>query len=89
MLDFDLEEKDIISKIYYNELEAISELPNSKEYLNITEKIRKMEEELLNNNDDKIKEYIECLNERSGIEAKEQFKWGVKTGVQLIIESLK
>ena len=39
--------------------------------------------------DEKIREYIEYLNERSGIEAEEQFKWGLKTGVQIVIESLK
>ena len=83
--------RSIISKIYYNELEALEELPNSKEYINITNKIKTLEEEILNEWDDnsKIREYIEYLNERSGIEAEEQFKWGLKTGVQIVIESLK
>ena len=83
--------RSIISKIYYNELEALEELPNSKEYINITNKIKTLEEEILNEWDDnsKIREYIEYLNERSGIEEEEQFKWGLKTGVQIVIESLK
>ena len=30
-------EEDIISKIYYNELEAVQELPNTIEYIKLTE----------------------------------------------------
>lgn len=84
------EEEDIISKIYYNQLDGIEELPDTTEYMQITGKIKCLEKELLkNSNSNEIKEYIECINERTSMEVENQFKVGFKTGIKIIIEALK
>ena len=84
------EEEDIISKIYYNQLDGIEELPDTTEYMQITGKIKCLEKELLkNSNTNEIKEYIECINERTSMEVENQFKVGFKSGIKIIIEALK
>lgn len=83
-------EEDIISKIYYNQLDGIEDLPYTTEYMQITGKIKCLEKDLLkNNNSDEIKKYIEYINERTSLEVENQFKIGFKTGIKIIIEALK
>ena len=69
------------------DLQCISE---SKEYLIISKKIKKLERELLKNfTKDKVKKYIEYTNERNSIEAEDQFKLGFKTAIKIILQALK
>lgn len=83
-------DEDIIGKIYYNELEVVQELPNTIEYIKITEKIKNIEKNLLkDNNKEEFKKYMEYINERSCMEAENQFKLGFKTGIRIILEALK
>ena len=83
-------DEDIIGKIYYNELEVVQELPNTIEYIKITEKIKNIEKNLLkDNNKEEFKKYMEYINERSCMETENQFKLGFKTGIRIILEALK
>lgn len=80
-------EKDMISKIYHNDMEDLQCISESKEYLIISKKIKKLERELLKNfTKDK---YIEYTNERNSIEAEDQFKLGFKTAIKIILQALK
>ena len=82
--------KDIISKIYHNDMEELQYISESKEYWIISKKIRKIEKELSKNfTKDKVKKYIEYTNERNSIEAENQFKLGFKTAVKIILQALK
>ena len=83
-------EEDIISKIYYNELEAVQELPNTIEYVKLTEKLKNIEKSLLKDaNKEDFKKYMEYINERSSMESENQFKLGFKLGIRIILEALK
>ncbi len=83
-------EEDIISKIYYNELEAVQELPNTIEYIKLTEKLKNIEKSLLKDaNKEDFKKYMEYINEISSMESENQFKLGFKLGIRIILEALK
>ncbi len=83
-------EKDMISKIYHNDMEDLQCISETKEYLIISKKIKKLEKELLKNfTKDKVKKYIEYTNERNSIEAEDQFKLGFKTAIKIILQALK
>ena len=83
-------EEDIISKIYYNDLEAVQELPNTIEYIKLTETLKNIEKSLLkDSNKEDFKKYMEYINERSSMESENQFKLGFKLGIRIILEALK
>lgn len=80
----------MISKIYHNDMEDLQCISETKEYLIISKKIKKLEKELLKNfTKDKVKKYIEYTNERNSIEAEDQFKLGFKTAIKIILQALK
>lgn len=78
----------MIEKIYYGEIENIKTDFENKEYKNISKKIKKIETQILENvnyeNRGNIEKYLESINERGSIEAKQQFKNGFKTAIKLI-----
>ena len=79
-------EEDIISKIYYNDLEAVQELPNTIEYIKLTETLKNIEKSLLkDSNKEDFKKYMEYINERSSMESENQFKLGFKLGIRIIL----
>lgn len=80
----------MICKIYHNDMEDLQCISETKEYLIISKKIKKLEKELLKNfTKDKVKKYIEYTNERNSIEAEDQFKLGFKTAIKIILQALK
>ena len=82
--------ENIISKIYYNELDTLEEVPKSNEYNEITEKVRIAERRVFKEkSEEAIKQYMDLIYEREGIEAEEQFKLGFKLAVRVIIECLR
>lgn len=84
-------EKDVIKKLYNNEIFAIKE--NNDEYKKIAKKIRKIERIILKKSNVEVKKYFEnyteYITQRESIEAEEQFIKGFKLAIQIIIESLK
>lgn len=84
------DEEDIFKKIYYEEKFMIR---NSKEYNNISKKMKKLESNILIELSEKGKKdfenYLEYIFQRESIDAEEQFEIGFKTAVKIIIRSLK
>ena len=76
---------DVIGKIYHNDFNFEEQLPTTEEYFKIMQFIRKQERELLSV--DNFKKYLETRNIKEAIEAEEQFKFGFKTAIKIIIES--
>ncbi len=90
ILDKNIEE-DIIDQLYLNNLYLSEKVPNTKEYIKITEKIKIAEEKLLKTDEKlkyNLKEYIEFIAERDSIEMRFQFKLGFKTAIKLIIKGI-
>lgn len=85
--------EDFIGKIYYNEIYFSEILPSEKEYREISNNIISISESLLLNLDksgkEKFKTYMELVNEKESLEAKNEFELGFKTAVKLIVEGLK
>lgn len=83
-------ENNIIRKIYHNNMEELQMMNQSKEYIQISKKIKKLEKTLLKEfTEEKVKKYIEYTNEKISIEAESQFELGFKTAVKIILEALK
>ncbi len=83
-------ERDIISKIYHNNLEELQMIDQSKEYIDLSKKIKLTEDMLFKDfSQENVKKYIEYTNERNSIEAENQFKLGFKTAIRIILETLK
>lgn len=87
---FENVEKDIISKIYHNDMEEIQVLNQSKEYVKISKKLKKLEKMLLKEfTQERVKQYIEYTNEKMSIEAESQFRLGFKMAIKIIFQALK
>ena len=83
-------ERDIISKIYHNNLEELQMIDQSKEYIDLSKKIKLTEDMLFKDfSQENVKKYIEYTNERNSIKAENQFKLGCKTAIRIILETLK
>ena len=83
-------ENNIIRKIYHNNMEELQMMNQSKEYVQISKKIKKLEKTLLKEfTEEKVKKYIEYTNEKVSIEAESQFELGFKTAVKIILQALK
>ena len=83
-------ENNIIRKIYHNNMEELEMMNQSKEYIQISKKIKKLEKILLKEfTEEKVEKYIEYTNEKISIEAESQFELGFKTAVKIILEALK
>lgn len=83
-------ENNIIRKIYHNNMEELQMMNQSKEYIQISKKIKKLEKTLLKEfTEEKVKKYIEYTNEKISIEAESQFELGFKTAVKIILQALK
>lgn len=83
-------ENNIIRKIYHNNMEELQMMNQSKEYVQISKKIKKLEKILLKEfTEEKVKKYIEYTNEKVSIEAESQFELGFKTAVKIILQALK
>lgn len=83
-------ERDIISKIYHNNLEELQMINQSKVYIDLSKKIKLTEDMLFKDfTQENVKKYIEYTNERNSIEAENQFKLGFKTAIRIILETLK
>ncbi len=83
-------EKDIISKIYHNDMEELQSISQSKEYIEISKKIESIEKDLLKKfSKEKIGRYREYINERDSMDAESQFKLGFKTAIKIILQALK
>ena len=83
-------ERDIISKIYHNNLEELQMIDQSKEYIDLSKKIKLTEDMLFKDfSQENVKKYIEYTNEKNSIEAENQFKLGFKTAIRIILETLK
>lgn len=83
-------ENNIIRKIYHNNMEELQMMNQSKEYIQISKKIKKLEKTLLKEfTEEKVKKYIEYTNEKVSIEAESQFELGFKTAVKIILQALK
>ena len=79
----------IIKDLYLNNLYLSEKVPDTQEYKEITEKIKKAEKELLNISEDfkcNFREYIEYISERDSIEMEFQFELGFKTAIKLILK---
>lgn len=82
-------ENNIIRKIYHNNMEELQMMNQSKEYIQISKKIKKLEKTLLKEfTEEKVKKYIEYTNEKISIEAESQFELGFKTAVKIILQAL-
>lgn len=91
-------EEDIIKELYYGRLENEQNIIEKneinirkyQEYKTIMKKIRKIENQIIKNVDDKTREkieiYMECVTERESLVAEQQFKIGFKTAIKLIME---
>lgn len=87
---FENTEKDIISKIYHNDMEEIQVLNQSKEYVKISKKLKKLEKMLLKEfTQERVKQYIEYTNEKMSVEAESQFRLGFKMAIKIIFQALK
>lgn len=87
---FENEEEDMIQKIYYNDMEDLQKINHTKEYAEITKKIKKMEETLFREfTKENVTKYIEYTNEKISIEAENQFKLGFKIAAKIILQALK
>ena len=83
-------ENNIIRKIYHNNMEELQMMNQSKEYVQISKKIKKLEKILLKEfREEKVEKYIEYTNEKISIEAESQFELGFKTAVKIILQALK
>ncbi len=83
-------ENNIIRKIYHNNMEELQMMNQSKEYVQISKKIKKLEKILLKEfTEEKVEKYIEYTNEKISIEAESQFELGFKTAVKIILQALK
>ena len=83
-------ENNIIRKIYHNNMEELQMMNQSKEYVQISKKIKKLEKILLKEfTEEKVEKYIEYTNEKISIEAVSQFELGFKTAVKIILQALK
>ena len=83
-------ENNIIRKIYHNNMEELQMMNQSKEYVQISKKIKKLEKILLKEfTEEKVEKYIEYTNEKITIEAESQFELGFKTAVKIILQALK
>ena len=83
-------ENNIIRKIYHNNMEELQMMNQSKEYIQISKKIKKLEKTLLKEfTEEKVEKYIEYTNEKISIEAESQFELGFKTAVKIILQALK
>lgn len=87
---FENVEEDMIYKIYHNDMEDLQDMNQSKEYMKITRKIKKMEKILFKEfTKENVSKYIEYTNEKISIEAESQFELGFKTAVKIIFQALK
>lgn len=86
------EKEDFIDKLYCNDLYLAEKSFTNKRYRQITQKTCEASNFILNNLEGTMKEefleYLEQINEKEGIEAKEQFKLGFKTAIKLIMDGL-
>lgn len=82
--------KDLIREFYYEGVENLQNNFNTKEYKNISKKIRKIENKIFEDVNEatreKIETYMEYITERESIESEQQFKTGFKTAMKLMIE---
>ena len=61
-------ENNIIRKIYHNNMEELQMMNQSKEYVQISKKIKKLEKILLKEfTEEKVEKYIEYTNEKISI----------------------
>ncbi len=82
-------ENNIIRKIYHNNMEELQMMNQSKEYVQISKKIKKLEKILLKEfTEEKVEKYIEYTNEKISIEAESQFELGFKTAVKIILQAV-
>ena len=89
-LEKDNLERDIISEIYHNNLEELQMIEQSKEYIELSKKIKSTENMLLKEfKKENVKKYIEYINERNSIEAENQFKLGFKLAIRIILDTLR
>ncbi len=87
---FENVEEDMIYKIYHNDMEDLQNMNQSKEYMKITRKIKKIEKILFKEfTKENVSKYIEYTNEKISIEAESQFELGFKTAVKIIFQALK
>ena len=83
-------EEDIINKIYRNNMEELQYINQTKEYIEVTKKIKKMEKMLFKEfTKENVTRYIEYINEKVSIEAENQFELGFKTAIKIILQALK
>ena len=83
-------EKNIIHKIYCNDMEELQYMNKTKEYVEVTKKIRKMERKLFQEfSKENVEKYIEYTNQKISIEAESQFELGFKTAIKIILQALK
>ena len=87
---FENVEEDMIYKIYHNDMEDLQNMNQSKEYMKITRKIKKIEKILFKEfTKENVSKYIEYTNEKISIEAESQFELEFKTAVKIIFQALK
>ena len=83
-------EEDMINRIYHNNLEDLQYMNQTKEYLEVSKKIKKMEKTLFKEfTKENVTKYIEYTNEKMSIEAENQFELGFKIAVRIILQALK
>lgn len=83
-------EKNIIHKIYCNDMEELQHMNKTKEYVEVTSRIRKMERKLFQEfSKENVEKYIEYTNQKISIEAESQFELGFKTVIKIILQALK
>lgn len=69
-------EKNIIHKIYCNDMEELQHMNKTKEYVEVTSRIRKMERKLFQEfSKENVEKYIEYTNQKISIEAESQFEY--------------
>ena len=88
--EFENLNENMINKIYHNNMEELQYINQTKEYIEVTKKIKKMEKMLFKEfTKENVTRYIEYINEKVSIEAENQFELGFKTAVKIILQALK
>ncbi len=83
-------ENSIIRKIYHNNMEELQQINQSKEYIDISKKIKRLEKDLHKEfAEESVRKYIEYTNAKISIEAENQFELGFKTAIKIILQALK
>ncbi len=88
--EFENLNENMINKIYHNNMEELQYINQTKEYIEVTKKIKKMEKMLFKEfTKENVTRYIEYINEKVSIEAENQFELGFKTAIKIILQALK